>query len=654
MEPLLSLNSPAVATSNPTSHALIEMRDVSKSFGEESAAPILSELNLSIRRGEFVSIVGPSGAGKSTILNLAGLLSFPTSGDVYFDGHRVQDLSDREIDRLRGRRIGFVFQESHMIPERTVAENLAVGLLEQGFTRAEVEQRIDDALALVDLVSKSNTRASSLSGGERQRAAIARAVASQPELILADEPTGSLDQGNGRRVMEYLRHVSEQGITVVIITHDPLVAQVADRTITVVDGRVADEQWNHDGAKADSTLVKPFLSTDPRRNAPLRDKWFNRLSNSLRDALASTILKPLRSVFLIGAILVGVVGLVAATGISQTAALQIADRISTSGLDEVRVGAPGDVEWTKALAGIQAVIDVGRVASLDRTTWEPHAFSPTKVSGAPESISYALGVDPGYFRVQEIKTMPRNAGAVLSRSQRATILGVRVAEKLGIHNADGSRGVWMNGHRYAVIGVAHNSAREPSAEDAIFVPFSASLVANSHYIVRTEPGYPAAISDAIPRTLDPAHPERISVSTVADLRSLSVGVSRDLGATITVISSMLLIVAILGCAASMSLAVHQRTGEIGLRRALGATRRDVVRLFFCEGLIVGFAGGMLGVSLGNLCVAAVSFFQGWAMTLSPATIGVGLLTGTLCGALASVIPALLAARLDPSEAVRKP
>ncbi len=202
----------------------------------------LRGVDLDIDRGELVAIVGPSGSGKTTMLNVMGTLDRPSAGQVDIDGFDVAELSDRELSALRAWRIGFVFQHFHLAPGVSVLDNVADGLLYTGVRLRERRERAEAALRLVGLGHRLTHRPHALSGGERQRTAIARAVVGEPALLLADEPTGSLDSQSGEDVVRLLLELNKIGTTVVVITHEQIVASHLPRQVSMRDGRVVDDQ----------------------------------------------------------------------------------------------------------------------------------------------------------------------------------------------------------------------------------------------------------------------------------------------------------------------------------------------------------------------------------------------------------------------------
>jgi len=198
----------------------------------------LVDIDEHVAPGEHIAIMGPSGSGKSTLLYTLGCLDRPDSGSYWLDGREVARLSDEELTQIRRHLIGFVFQSFHLVPRLTAAENVELPMIFAGLPRGERRERVAGALAAVSLADRSDHRPDQLSGGERQRVALARATVMQPRLLLADEPTGNLDTASGRQILDLLDHMNDTGVTLVVVTHDPNVAQRADRVIVLVDGQI--------------------------------------------------------------------------------------------------------------------------------------------------------------------------------------------------------------------------------------------------------------------------------------------------------------------------------------------------------------------------------------------------------------------------------
>jgi putative ABC transport system ATP-binding protein len=223
--------------------ARIELRGITKVFQtDEVETHALAEIDLTIRRGEYVSVEGPSGCGKTTLLSVLGLLDTPSGGEYLLDGAPVANLSATERARIRNRSIGFIFQAFNLIGDLTVSENVELPLTYRGMSAAERTRRVRDALERVGMGRRARHYPQQLSGGQQQRVAVARAVAGDPAILLADEPTGNLDSANGAAVMELLDELHQGGATICMVTHDPRYASFAERTVRLLDGRIVEER----------------------------------------------------------------------------------------------------------------------------------------------------------------------------------------------------------------------------------------------------------------------------------------------------------------------------------------------------------------------------------------------------------------------------
>ncbi len=227
---------------------MIELSHIHRDFqvGEQTVHA-LDDVSLTVEAGEYLSIMGPSGSGKSTLLNLIGLLDRPTSGLYRLDGQDVTALDDRKQAEVRNRRIGFVFQAFHLVPRLTAAENVELPLILAGVSPSQRRKRVEEVLAELNLSDRSQHRPEQLSGGQRQRVAIARATVMRPAILLADEPTGNLDRKSGRDVIRILERLNRQGITLLLVTHDPELGRRARRRLHMLDGRLEQDSRGEAG-----------------------------------------------------------------------------------------------------------------------------------------------------------------------------------------------------------------------------------------------------------------------------------------------------------------------------------------------------------------------------------------------------------------------
>ena len=331
-----------MSTTAPNTAPAIEMHGITRVF-EGSERAVLDHLDLVVERGEFLAIIGPSGSGKSTLLNAIGLLDTPTSGTYSLFGKNTEGLSDRERDEMRRDHLGFIFQSSNMLLDETSTTNASMGLRVQGVPYGERLQRTEETLEFLGLSDRASIRTRYLSGGEKQRCAIARALATRPPLILADEPTGNLDSHNSAKVIEILQRINATGCTVLVITHDPEVAAAARRVIRIEDGRL------HEQSRADLATVPVAevpvaeavpVATDtpaeatvgaPAGLAPGEKPAMHRRGSFLTDdsieAISALTSRPLRTLLLGLSFALGVGGLISASGMSESASYQVNQRL---------------------------------------------------------------------------------------------------------------------------------------------------------------------------------------------------------------------------------------------------------------------------------------------------------------------------------------
>ena len=321
----------------PNTAPAIEMRGITRIF-EGSERPVLDHLDLVVERGEFLAIIGPSGSGKSTLLNAIGLLDTPTSGTYSLFGKNTEGLSDRERDEIRRDHLGFIFQSSNMLLDETSMTNASMGLRVQGVPYSERLQRTEETLEFLGLSDRASIRTRYLSGGEKQRCAIARALATRPPLILADEPTGNLDSHNSAKVIEILQRINATGCTVLVITHDPEVAAAARRVIRIEDGRLH-EQSRADSATVPVAEVVPVAADTPAEatvdapvslapgEKPASHRRGSFLTDDSIEAISALTSRPLRTLLLGLSFALGVGGLISASGMSESASYQVNQRL---------------------------------------------------------------------------------------------------------------------------------------------------------------------------------------------------------------------------------------------------------------------------------------------------------------------------------------
>ncbi|MEQ4566296.1 ATP-binding cassette domain-containing protein [Paenarthrobacter sp. CAP02] len=624
-----------------------------------------------IEAGEFVSIVGPSGSGKSTLLNIMGLLDMPSSGRLTIRGQAVESASEQSLDRMRLHLIGFVFQSSNVLGDDSVISNAAIGLRVQGVPMDARAAAALAALKFVGLDHKHGIQAKLLSGGERQRLAIARAIATLPRIILADEPTGNLDSNNSRRVIEYLRKLNSEGVTVIVITHDSEVANQADRRIQIRDGLITSDVGTDSRPKQ-----PPRTSAHPEPSlARKRQPWVSRLARSLvddwGDALTALSARPLRTTLLILAFAVAIGGMTGALGISSTTSNAINNRLAIASQDRLAITV-GD-----GPSALRDHFDELR-AGVDRITRVPHVVGASFVfSAVPADVSITR-VGPSdpepetplslhssskdYFRDFDIKLIPQNSRSAFDdvRAGPLAVVSMKAATALNIPYSQKTgpvvgASIWIEGRLVPVVGVFDPGTNFPEYSNSVFVDASimrAVARADLKIQVRTEKGFSSAIAQVAPLAYSPSDPGKARADVTADIQSIRQGVSSDLGSLIALLSLVLMLLAIITAASSMYLTVQNRSAEIALRRAIGSSRWLICRSFVLEGFIVGIAAGSLGGVIGTITTLCVSWIQDWPPVLPSGLWLVGILLGTATGVVSAIYPAWVASRKDPAIAIR--
>jgi ABC-type lipoprotein export system ATPase subunit len=636
---------------------------VSKEFdaGDQKVVA-LRDVSMEIGPGEFVAVIGPSGCGKSTLLSLLGGLDRPTSGKVYAAGMVLEQLPEDALSDYRLQHAATIFQTFNLVPAMSVEENVSLPMLLAGVPPDERHARALHLLDLVGLTPKARIRASRLSGGEQQRVAVARALANRPGLILADEPTGSLDSASGMRVIELLKELNRRGATVVLVTHDPEVARNAQRAVRMIDGRAFE-------LDSDARTVR---NQDPMLAAP-RMHW----RDNLRIGLLSAGRRPLRTFLTTTGVAIGIAAMSLIVALSGGLGYALSgSAFANTRIDEI-------VVRPASTAG--AAFDAGSLAVL---TGQPHVtagWGDITMTGA-----FTTGTTAPVLRSDVLLSLPPlahldNSVTLLAGSMPATdgssdvILSAHEAAALGFASPQAAVGRSVTFYDSApkpvlltllVVGVASDVSL-PSGFAGGFAPsglvashWSAVATANK-WDGSTEYGSVTLLADS-DSTVDGVR-ARIqelgfqAQTTGDELRGFEELLGR-LRVALLGLSVIALLLACLGIANTMFAAVLERTREIGILKAVGARSRDVMLLFVAEAAILGLVGGILGGSiaallarLGNSAVDAivpsVSGVSVEAFRPDLAAAAIALLLAVVLSMGSGLLPAMRAAAQQPMKAL---
>lgn len=651
-----------------TTHArvttpLLELHKVGRQYGSEPAVRALVDVDLSLERGEWLAITGPSGAGKSTLLNIIGCLDHPTSGRYLLEGIDTARLTDTQRAGLRSQRIGFVFQSFHLLPYRTVVENV---MLAEVYRKQRHSGRRVRALAALERVGLSHRRDFSpmqLSGGERQRVAIARALVGSPSLLLCDEPTGNLDSKSSAALLDLLEKLNQDGLTLVIVTHDEKVAKRATRRVHVVDGSATALPHGEQGNPATASLATAVPPTVVRSGITSRDL--------LNEALAGMFARPGRMALTVLGVVIGLAALVATLGLTRTAGNRIISQFDRLAATEIFITArpgrttgivdPKAIPWDAPtrLHRLNGVVAAGTMSEVD-VGGALVSSSPVKDPLHQSAFKLAVyAASPDLFRAvrAELKTGQFPDLGHANRADRVAVLGPDAAHRLGITSLEQLPAISIGDHLYLVVGLLRDVARKPELLGAVIIPEGTArryfgLAGPGIVVVETKLGAAYLIADQARWALRPDDPRVLKLEVPQEPKRVRDDVQTDLNVMFLMLGGLSLVVGAIGIANITLVGVMERTGEIGLRRAVGATRTHIATQFLLESASMGVIGGIIGASIGVLIVVAVSAYQVWTPVLDPAAPALAPLIGGGIGLLSGTYPALRAARLEPVEALR--
>jgi macrolide transport system ATP-binding/permease protein len=666
---------------------LIEIRGLRKVYraqvkgtaGEDIPEVVaLDSISLTIEKGEFVAIIGQSGSGKSTLMQILGLLDRKTAGDYRLDGVDVSALDDATLAALRSNKIGFVFQFFNLLPRTSATDNVALPMLYAG--RPGALERARDLLRKVGMANRLTHKPHQLSGGQQQRVAIARALANEPELIFADEPTGNISSAQSEEILGMLEDLNRQGTTIILVTHEPDVAQRASRVITLKDGRVASDLRQRpftpvvdNRAMAQPRPAAEAFAAPSDTSAP---RW-QRLRENLRMAFVSLSLNKMRTALATLGIIVGIASVVAMVAIGKGAQKAIEDQLASLGTNMLTIW-PINPRNNMAGRGYRKfTVDDYETMRLMATPHSPYQnvgaliYGNVQVSyGARNSSTRIVGSTPSYGEMQNARltaghffTEEENRGR-----QRVAILGQTVVRNLFGDSFNPIGAIFkVNGVEFRVIGVleAKGSSSFQDADDQIIVPIyttmyrvlGKSMIDNLTVSIKEDRWIAFATKELEDflrqrRKLRPEDPSDFSIRSLNEVRDAVNKTTQAISSLLAVIASISLIVGGIGIMNVMLVSVKERTKEIGLRKALGARRKDVLFQFLVESILICLLGGVIGLALGYVISAVTSLVLGWGFVLSLSAALLAVIFSILVGLIFGIWPAKQASALSPIEALR--
>jgi macrolide transport system ATP-binding/permease protein len=650
---------------------MIVLENVRKTYQMgDNLVQALKGVTLRIEQGEFVSLIGASGSGKSTLLHTIGLLDRPDAGLVSIGGRDVSKLSDEELSQLRSETIGFVFQQFHLLKRLTAFENVELPLIYAKGDRPSSDP--GDLLRRVGLGDRSHHRPNELSGGQQQRVAIARALIRRPGLILADEPTGNLDSQSGKEIMALLRELHAEGLTVLLVTHEPSIAATADRTIRVHDGEIVEDVRKagvKTNGKADESLRAHELEATRKFERDL-------LLLNLRQAGRGLWANKLRTCLSALGIIIGVAAVIIMLALGSGAQESMKKQIAALGSNRLMVQPQAQhTAGVKQQSGAVSRLTIDEAMHIDGRIPSVVAVSGMVqgrvqlVYGDKNANTQLQGTMPGY---QIVYSAPTAYGRFYTlqecvAARRVAVLGTTVVSEL--FGAVNPIGQWIeiNHTPFLVIGVlvSKGASGGGDADDIVLVPLQTAMhrVLGKEFVdwIDVAAASPTLVSEAQDQLLDltrtwPHIPnvdgDSYQIRNFQAMIDAFSGITRTMALFLASVAAISLVVGGIGIMNIMLVSVTERTREIGLRKALGARGRDIQAQFLMEAVVLCLSGGLLGIAIGSGLTLLASEIMNWG--LRPTLMSMVLSSGfsVAVGIGFGYWPAVLASRLDPIEALR--
>ncbi|MCX5793299.1 MAG: ABC transporter permease [Elusimicrobia bacterium] len=647
---------------------MIELKGIKKVYqmGGEPLE-ILKGVDLSVKEGEFVAIMGPSGSGKSTLMHILGLLDRPSAGSYKLFGREISELDDVELSYLRARILGFVFQQFNLLPRISAASNVALPQIYLG-EKARPHEAVK-YLEQVGLADRMDHKPNQLSGGQQQRVAIARSLVNDPKIIFADEPTGNLASAQAEEIMRIFRRLNdEQGITVVMVTHEPDIAAWADRVIKLKDGMIIE----------DVTKKAPVKAAEAPRRLHIPKSFFlswREVAENLGSSVSSIISNKTRSLLTMLGIIIGVGALIAMLAVGTGAQRSIQKQMSSLGTNLLSV-MPGMFRQGGTGMGAGAVSrltpeDAKAISEIENIT-----RTDANVSGNAQVAYGANNQRTNITGVTAIYAAMRNSqpyyGRFFSdeegaRLAKVALVGNTVVKELFGGTDPVGKTIKINSKYFTVIGVLPlKGAQGPrDQDDVVIVPLQTAMkvVLGKTYLdsVWVEvadfslmPDVQARIKALMRKRHNvPAHKDDdVMLMNMAEMQTMLTGTIKTFSTLLGMIAGISLIVGGIGIMNIMLVSVSERTKEIGLRKAIGATSRAVLLQFLIEAVIVSVLGGILGIIAGAGSSLLLSRISGWAVYISPFSVALAFGFSAGVGIVFGFWPAKKASLLSPIEALR--
>lgn len=639
-------------------HPLISLQNVRRSYRTESMeVTALDGISLTINKGEFIAIMGQSGSGKSTLMNILGCLDKPSSGEYTINGQSVADLDVDHLSALRLKTFGFVFQRYQLLTTLTATQNVALPAIYSGTNLTERTERAQELLAKLGMQERMEHRPGELSGGQQQRVSVARAMINGAEVILADEPTGALDSASGDQLLDLLKELNQEGVTVILITHDQAVAEHAHRQVHLLDGKILSDSGS-----------PPIKENTVTQQSEPKIGVFPSISAfaALTMAFGSLQLNWFRTLLTLLGIVIGVASVVTMMAIGEGGKQDVLKRIEAIGTNLISIRPGGGNQRNTGDIASLTLDDVAALRALPGVSYAaPERSSRRTMRYGENSFSGRItGTTEDYVHVKDWEMAQ---GVFFTQQDFAdyaavVVIGDTVATTLfeDRYQAVGNY-ILMSNAFYQVIGVLKSkgaSAGGNDMDDEVLIPYSTGRLRvfgrdylSSITIKVESTDVVQDVQQNILRTLTERHgKEDVMVRTTDALVEAVTETQNTLTLLLASVAGISLFVGGIGVMNIMLVNVSERKREIGLRMATGAKPRDILKQFNIEAWVVCIMGGVLGIVIGYILIFLLSQFSiSVGYTMLPPVLA--FFTSLAIGLVFGYAPAHKAASLNPIEAL---